>query len=43
MLLQRPDEPELMREAAMVLQIFGPDRDDIAANRMKRADALELG
>ncbi|MFI8370054.1 hypothetical protein [Streptomyces sp. NPDC085466] len=40
-LLQRPDEPELIREAAMVLQIFGPDWDDTAANLMKRADALE--
>ncbi|GAA3085088.1 hypothetical protein GCM10017562_63750 [Streptomyces roseofulvus] len=42
-LLQRPDEPELMREAAMVLQIFGPDWDDIAADLMKRADALKPG
>jgi hypothetical protein len=42
-LLQRPDEPELMREAAMVLQIFGPDWDDIAADLTKRADALESG
>lgn len=42
-LLQRPDEPELMREAAMVLQLFGPDWDDIAADLTKRADPLDAG
>ncbi|MFJ7067821.1 hypothetical protein [Streptomyces sp. NPDC101115] len=42
-LLQRPDEPELMREAAMVLRIFGPDWDETAADLTKRADALEAG
>ncbi len=42
-LLQRPDQPGLMREAAMVLQIFGPDQDDIAADLIRRADALEAG
>ncbi|WP_435972267.1 hypothetical protein [Streptomyces sp. Qhu_M48] len=42
-LLQRPNKPNLMREAAMVLQIFGPDWDDVAADLMKRADALEPG
>ncbi|CAL9616522.1 hypothetical protein SUDANB120_05765 [Streptomyces sp. enrichment culture] len=42
-LLQRPDEPELMREAAMVLQVFGPDWDDVAADLVEQADALEAG
>ncbi|MFE7509617.1 hypothetical protein ACFU8I_00015 [Streptomyces sp. NPDC057540] len=42
-LLQRPDEPELMREAAMVLHFFGPDWDDIAADLVKQADALGTG
>ncbi|MFF3109603.1 hypothetical protein ACFVSN_10465 [Kitasatospora sp. NPDC057904] len=40
-LLQRPDEPELMREAAMSLVLHGPDWDDIAAELRRRADALE--
>ncbi|MGW6565898.1 hypothetical protein [Streptomyces sp. NPDC054975] len=41
-LLQRPGEPGLMREA-MVLELFGPDWDDIAADLVKRADAVEAG
>ncbi|MER8184938.1 hypothetical protein [Kitasatospora sp. NPDC094015] len=40
-LLQRPDELVLMREAADCLELFGPDRDDIAADLRHRADALE--
>ncbi|MFI6846356.1 hypothetical protein OG535_01725 [Kitasatospora sp. NBC_00085] len=40
-LLQRPDEPELMREAAQSLYLHGPDWDDIAADLQKRADELE--
>lgn len=40
-LLQRPDEPLLMREAAASLHLHGPDWDDVAANLRKRADALE--
>ncbi|MFG3506973.1 hypothetical protein ACGF5F_15820 [Streptomyces sp. NPDC047821] len=40
-LLQRPDDPALMREAAGSLYLHGPDWDDIAADLEKRADALE--
>ncbi|GAA2398709.1 hypothetical protein GCM10010191_01840 [Actinomadura vinacea] len=40
-LLQRPDEPALMREAAHSLYLHGPDWDDIAADLRRRADALE--
>ncbi|KJS60496.1 hypothetical protein [Streptomyces rubellomurinus] len=40
-LLQRPDDPELMREAARSLWSHGPDWDDIAADLERRADALE--
>ncbi|MFD2691109.1 hypothetical protein ACFS5L_40685 [Streptomyces phyllanthi] len=40
-LLQRPDEPALMREAAESLYLHGPDWDDIAADLRRRADALE--
>ncbi|MFJ7201996.1 hypothetical protein ACIQWR_00460 [Streptomyces sp. NPDC098789] len=40
-LLQRPDEPELMREAARSLFSHGPDWDDIAAALERRADALD--
>ncbi|MFJ5142609.1 hypothetical protein [Streptomyces sp. NPDC088707] len=40
-LLQRPDEPALMREAAVRLEMFGPDWDDIAADLVRRADALD--
>ncbi|MER6327180.1 hypothetical protein [Streptomyces coelicoflavus] len=40
-LLQRPDGPALMREAAQNLWLHGPDWDDIAAGLAKRADALE--
>ncbi|MFD8785360.1 hypothetical protein [Kitasatospora sp. NPDC059599] len=43
LLLQRPDEPELMREAARSLWSHGPDWDDIAAALDERADALEAG
>ncbi|WP_406204711.1 hypothetical protein OH807_29335 [Kitasatospora sp. NBC_01560] len=42
-LLQRPDEPALMREAALSLGLFGPEWDDLAAGLMRRADALEAG
>ncbi|CAN3978441.1 hypothetical protein [Kitasatospora purpeofusca] len=41
LLLQRPDEPELMREAALNLWMHGPDWDDIAEDLKRRADALE--
>ncbi|MBA9004081.1 hypothetical protein [Thermomonospora cellulosilytica] len=41
--LQRPDDPLLMREAADSLHLHGPDWDDIAAELRKRADALEAG
>ncbi|MEU2237044.1 hypothetical protein ACH4A8_40800 [Streptomyces vietnamensis] len=40
-LLQRPDDPELMREAAVSLHLHGPDWDDIAAALQERADALD--
>ncbi|GAA4581762.1 hypothetical protein GCM10023176_62650 [Micromonospora coerulea] len=40
-LLQRPDEPSLMREAADSLYMHGPDWDDIAADLRRQADALD--
>ncbi|MFE1897239.1 hypothetical protein [Streptomyces yangpuensis] len=40
-LLQRPDEPELMREVAGSLYSHGPDWDDIAADLERRADVLD--
>ncbi|MFI9206005.1 hypothetical protein [Streptomyces sp. NPDC053048] len=41
LLLQRPDDPALMREAADSLHLHGPYWDDIAADLRARADALE--
>jgi hypothetical protein len=43
LLLQRPDEPALMREAAQSLWLHGPEWDDIAQDLERRADALEAG
>jgi hypothetical protein len=43
LLLQRPDDPALMREAAVSLLLHGPDWDDIATDLQRRADALETG
>ncbi|MEE1783750.1 hypothetical protein PUR71_12645 [Streptomyces sp. SP17BM10] len=40
-LLQRPDEPALLREAARSLWSHGPDWDDIAADLERRAESLE--
>ncbi|GAA2706561.1 hypothetical protein [Actinoplanes palleronii] len=40
-ILQRPDDPALMREAAQNLWLHGPDWDDIAADLEHRATALE--
>lgn len=40
-LLQRPDEPPLMREAAASLWMHGPEWDGIAADLERKADALE--
>ncbi|MCX0244727.1 hypothetical protein [Streptomyces drozdowiczii] len=40
-LLQRPDEPVLLREAARSLWLHGPDWDGVAAGLVERADALE--
>ena len=40
-LLQRPGDPALMREAAHSLALHGPDWDDIAADLERRADALD--
>ena len=42
-LLQRPDQPDLLREAAENLWLHGPDWDAIAADLVRRADALEAG
>ncbi|MFI7009500.1 hypothetical protein [Streptomyces sp. NPDC050145] len=42
-LLQRPDEPALLRRAAENLWLHGPDWDHIAADLRRRADALEAG
>ncbi|MGW2050313.1 hypothetical protein ACWCPF_34840 [Streptomyces sp. NPDC001858] len=42
-LLQRPGEPALMREAAENLWLHGPDWDRVAADLTRRADALEAG
>ncbi|MEV7773546.1 hypothetical protein [Kitasatospora sp. NPDC086791] len=43
LLLQRSDEPALMREAADSLRLHGPDWDEIAAELIERAEALEAG
>ncbi|MEU3404934.1 hypothetical protein ABZ766_13435 [Streptomyces sp. NPDC006670] len=40
-LLQKPDEPALLREAAQSLWLHGPDWDDIAAELTEKAEALE--
>ncbi|WP_328486084.1 hypothetical protein [Streptomyces zaomyceticus] len=40
-LLQRPDEPALLREAAQNMWLHGPDWDDIAAELDRRAEELE--
>ncbi|MFI0738554.1 hypothetical protein ACH4PU_10725 [Streptomyces sp. NPDC021100] len=40
-LLQRPDDPVLLREAAESLWLHGPDWDGIAAELKERAAALE--
>ncbi|MGC4947361.1 hypothetical protein ACLQ2N_14350 [Streptomyces sp. DT224] len=40
-LLQRPDETDVLREAARSLWLHGPDWDDVAAGLVERADALE--
>ncbi|MBY8850890.1 hypothetical protein K7G98_21890, partial [Saccharothrix sp. MB29] len=42
-LLQRPDEPALLREAALNLWLHGPDWDDVAADLERQADALGAG
>ncbi|QNS07687.1 hypothetical protein [Streptomyces xanthii] len=42
-LLQRPDEPALLRRAAENLWLHGPDWDHIAADLRRQADALEAG
>ena len=39
--LQRPDDGELLREAAGDLFCFGPDWDDHAEELLRRADALD--
>lgn len=40
-LLQRPDDPALMREAAENLWLHGPDWDDIAKDLEARANTLD--
>ncbi|MFE4519414.1 hypothetical protein ACFRMQ_35145 [Kitasatospora sp. NPDC056783] len=40
-LLQRPDQPALLREAAQNLWLHGPDWDNIAAELTQRAEELE--
>lgn len=40
-LLQRPNEPALLREVAQNLWLHGPDWDDIAAELARRAEELE--
>ncbi|CAL9339870.1 hypothetical protein [Streptomyces sp. enrichment culture] len=40
-LLQRPDDPALLREAAQSLWTHGPDWDAVAADLVSRAEALE--
>ncbi|MFJ3826439.1 hypothetical protein ACIPWI_00560 [Streptomyces sp. NPDC090046] len=40
-LLQRPDEPALLREAARSLSVHAPDGNAIAAALEGRADALD--
>ncbi|WP_372344583.1 hypothetical protein [Streptomyces sp. KL116D] len=42
-LLQRPDEPGLLREAAQSLWLHGPDWDGVAAELERRADVLDAG
>ncbi|MFF8747280.1 hypothetical protein [Streptomyces californicus] len=42
-LLQRPDEPALLREAAQNLWLHGPDWDSVAAGLTQQADVLETG
>ncbi|WP_173097839.1 hypothetical protein [Actinomadura verrucosospora] len=41
--LQRPDDPALLREAAQSLRLHGPDWDDIAASLSRRAQKLDGG
>jgi hypothetical protein len=41
LLLQRPNEPTLLREAADSLHLHGPDWDHIATDLRQQADALE--
>ncbi|GAA3918585.1 hypothetical protein GCM10022244_29760 [Streptomyces gulbargensis] len=41
--LQQPENPELLRAAAIDLEAFGPDWDDVAADLDKRAADLERG
>ncbi|MDI2124594.1 hypothetical protein [Yinghuangia seranimata] len=42
-LLQRPDEPALLREAAQSLWMHGPDWDHIATGLVARAEVVEAG
>ncbi|MEU6484630.1 hypothetical protein [Streptomyces sp. NPDC046887] len=41
-LLQRPDDPALLREAASSLWLHGPEWDAIATELERRAEALEV-
>lgn len=42
-LLQRPDDPELMREATGNLWLHGPEWDGIAADLRRGIEAPEAG
>ncbi|WP_306325143.1 hypothetical protein [Streptomyces venezuelae] len=42
LLLQRPGDPALMREAAASLWLHGPDWDDIAADLERQADEARI-
>ncbi|MCP2259972.1 hypothetical protein LX15_003683 [Streptoalloteichus tenebrarius] len=39
--LQRPDDPDLLREAAIDLFNFGPDWNDISESLMAEADRID--
>ncbi|WP_438305009.1 hypothetical protein ACSHXN_35220 [Streptomyces sp. HUAS TT11] len=41
--MQRPDDPELMREAAENLWLHGPEWDGIATDPRRRTEAPEAG
>ncbi|AUG75661.1 hypothetical protein CFP65_0709 [Kitasatospora sp. MMS16-BH015] len=42
LLLQRPDDPSLLRDAARSLRLHGPDWDEIAEELLRKAEELEI-